>query len=134
MADFSGTTQVDASAQALFDFLSDVSNLPRYFARMTSARPGQGQEVHTTATLPDGQQVEGDAWFQVDADAKHLAWGSEGPNDYRGDLDVRDAGSGAEVEVHLHTTRIEDGNAEVQQGVDQTLATIKHLVEQQTTA
>jgi uncharacterized membrane protein len=134
MADFSGTTQVNASAQALFDYLSDVSNLPRYFARMTSAQPGQGQEVHTTATLPDGQQVEGNAWFQVDADAKHLAWGSEGPNDYHGYLDVRDAGTGAEVEVHLHTSRIDDGDPEVQQGVDQTLATIKHLVEQPGTA
>ena len=131
MADFSSTTTVNATDDVLFAFLSDVSNLPRYFARMTSAKPGDGNEVHTTAELPDGSSVEGDAWFEVDASAKHLAWGSEGPSEYRGDLDVRRAGEGSsEVEVHLHTTRVQEGDPEVQQGVDQTLATIKQLVEQ----
>lgn len=130
MADFTGTTTVEASETALFDFLSDVGNLPRYFARMTSASPGQGEEVHTTATLPDGTQVEGDAWFRVDDAAKHLEWGAEGESSYHGYLDVagQDEHSSI-VEVHVHTTRVEAGDPQVQQGVDQTLASIKHLVE-----
>lgn len=135
MADFTGTTTVEASETVLFDFLSDVGNLPRYFARMTSASPGQGEEVHTTATLPDGTQVEGDAWFRVDDAAKHLAWGAEGESSYHGYLDVtgQDERSSS-VEVHLHTTRVEAGDPQVQQGVDQTLASIKHLVEAENAA
>ena len=131
MADFTGTTTVDAPEQALFDFLSDVGNLPRYFARMTSAEQGQGEEVHTTATLPDGTEVEGDAWFRVDRSAQHIAWGAEGSSEYHGTLDVRATDVGSEVEVHLHTTRVDPDSSEVEEGIDRTLATIKSLVEKQ---
>ncbi len=132
MADFTGTTTVDAPQEALFDFLSDVSNLPRYFARMTSAERGNGEEVHTTAQMPDGTTVEGDAWFRVDASNRHIEWGAEGASEYHGSVDVRPTRtSGSEVEVHVHTTRVEPGDSEVQEGVDRTLAQIKQLVEEQ---
>lgn len=131
MADFHAATTVHAAPDALFDYLSDVGNLPRYFARMTSATPGQGEEVHTTAEMPDGTQVEGDAWFQVDRDTRHLAWGSEGPNNYHGWLQVADAADGSQVEVRLHTDRVPEGDSEVQDGLAITLANIKQLVEQQ---
>jgi uncharacterized membrane protein len=131
MGDFEASTTVDADANALFDYLSQVSNLPRYFARMTSAEPGDGAEVHTVARMPDGEQVAGDAWFTVDPDANRIEWGSEGPNDYHGSLEVSGSASGAEVRAQLHTTRVADDNAEVQQGLEETLATIKRLVEQQ---
>jgi uncharacterized membrane protein len=129
MADFTGSTRVEASADALFDYLSDVSNLPRYFARMTSAEPGEGEEVRTTASMPDGTEVGGDAWFRVDPERRHLEWGSEGPSSYGGQLDVTEAGSGAVVELRLHTTRAEPGDQEVQDGIDETLAKIKELTE-----
>lgn len=131
MADFSGTTTVDAPEGALFDFLSDIGNLPRYFAQMTSAEPGEGEEVHTTATLPDGTKVEGDAWFRVDEANRHIAWGAEGSSEYHGTLDVRAKDVGSEVEVTLHTTRVEPDDAQVTEGVERTLATIKLLVEKQ---
>lgn len=130
MGDFEATTGVDAAEGALFDYLSDVGNLPRYFARMTSARPGDGEEVHTTAQLPDGRQVEGDAWFRADTGTRRIEWGSEGPSDYHGSLAVgAAAGGGAEVTVRMHTTRVPDGDSEVQQGLEDTLSTIKRLVE-----
>lgn len=125
MADFTGTTSVSVPAQNLFDYLSDVGNLPRYFSRMTSAEPGDGEEVRTTAKMPDGTEVQGDAWFRVDPGARRLEWGSEGPSAYSGYLEVRADGDGSEVEVHLHTTRVADGDREVQDGVTETLANIK---------
>ena len=129
MGDFTGTTTVSASAESVFDYLADVSNMPKYFSRMTSARPGTGDEVQTTAKMPDGSEVEGAAWFRVDADARHIEWGSEGPNDYHGHVDVTADGDESSVEVHLHTTRVEDGNVEVQDGVRETLSNIRRLVE-----
>ena len=131
MADFTGTTTVDASAEALFAFLADVGNLPRYFARMTSAERGRGDEVHTTASLPDGTKVEGDAWFTVDRTAQHIAWGAEGTSEYHGTLDVRGQEVGSAVEVHLHSTRADSDSAQVSEGIERTLATIKLLVEQE---
>ena len=131
MGDFRATTSVHADEGALFDYLSQVGNLPDYFSRMTSAKPGDGEEVHTTAQMPDGTQVEGNAWFRVDEHAHRIEWGSEGPNDYHGSLEVTATGGACEVAASMHTTRVADGNSEVQQGLHDTLATIKRLVEQQ---
>lgn len=129
MADFLGTTDVSVPADALFDYLSEVSNLPKYFARMTSAEPGQGEEVKTTAKMPDGTEVQGDAWFKVDEAAKKLHWGSEGPSEYEGELEVTGEGGSSTVEVRLRTTRVEPADAGVKDGITETLANIKRLVE-----
>ena len=130
MGDFQATTTVTTDKAALFDYLSQVDNLPHYFPRITSAERVDGEEVHTTAQLPDGQQVEGNAWFRVDQQAHRIEWGSEGPNDYNGSLEVSDTTNGAQVAVRLHTTRVPDGDSAVQQGLEDTLATIKRLAEQ----
>ncbi len=120
---------VDASEKVLFDYLSTVSNLPRYFSRMTSVEPGDGEEVRTTARMPDGHEVRADAWFRVDHAARRVEWGSEGPSEYRGRLEVTAESGSVRVQVHVHTTRVEDGDPDVQRGVDDTVATIKTLVE-----
>jgi uncharacterized membrane protein len=132
MGDFRGSVTVHAADGALFDYLADVGNLPRYFVRMTSATPGDGEEVHTAARLPDGQEVAGDAWFRTDQAAGRIEWGSEGPNSYHGSLEITDAAGDTEVELRLHTTRVADGDDQVQQGVHDTLANIKRLVEHPT--
>lgn len=131
MADFTGTTTVHAADDVLFGYLSDVQNLPKYFARMTSVQPGNGNEVYTTAALPDGSQVEGRAWFEVTDETRHVAWGSEGENGYHGYLSVQASGDDrSEVEVHIHTERVSnDSDGTIQGGIDETLAAIKQLVE-----
>jgi uncharacterized membrane protein len=129
MGDFTGTTSVSIPVDALFGYLSDVGNLPRYFARMTSAEPGDGEQVRTTATMPDGTEVQGDAWFRVDRAARRIEWGSEGPSEYAGHLQLIPDGQGSQVEVHLHTTRVPDGDRQVVDGVRETLASIKALAE-----
>ena len=48
MSDYERSTTVEAEADALFDYLSDVGNLPRYFSRMTEAEPAGGEAVHVT--------------------------------------------------------------------------------------
>lgn len=131
MAEFQASTTVNAAPGALFDYLSDVGNLPHYFARMTSARPGDRNEVHTTAQLPDGTQVEGDAWFLSDPDSRRISWGSEGPNDYHGSLEVTDTDTGCAVQVNLHTNRVPDADGTVQDGLETTVATIKRLIEEE---
>lgn len=129
MGEFTESTTVDVDAQALFGYLSDITNLPKYFARMTSAMPGDGEEVHTTAQMPDGKQAEGDAWFRVSEEEQRIDWGSEGQSDYHGYLEVTPSGTGSSVEVHLHTTRVEDDDPEVQDGLRETLANIKEQAE-----
>ena len=129
MADFRATTTVNATESSLFDYLSRVENLPRYFARMTSATPGDGEEVHTTARMPDGTEVEGRAWFRADTEARRIEWGSEGANDYHGSLEVTGTSAGSRVEVRVHTSRVSDGDPDIGDALDTTLATVKRLVE-----
>src|SRR5271165_2560724 len=127
MPDYEQTAKVNASAEALFDYLSDVRNLPKYFSRMTSAENAGQDEIRVTANI-HGKKEEGKAEFHVDKAAKKLRWSSEGPNDYHGELEVKGQGKSSEVTVKLHTKRTE--REQIEQGLRDTLNNIERLVEQ----
>ena len=75
----------------------------------------------------DGVTREGEAWFRVDRERRHLEWGSEGPDNYHGYLDVSGDGATASVTVFLHTERA--GSGDIDRGIADTLAEIKRLAE-----
>ena len=127
MGDHERSATVDAPPDRLFGYLSDVGNLPRYFAAMESAEPSGGGQVHTVADV-DGHRVEGDAWLTAEDGSRSMRWGSPGPNDYSGELSVAAEGGGSRVTVRLHTGHGDAGT--VDRGLDETLATIKRNVEQ----
>ena len=127
MGDYEQTTTVSAEPDALFDYLSDVNNLPHYFAAMKSAESVEGDAVHTVAEV-EGVEREGEAWFTADDAARTIRWGSQGPNHYSGELSVLGAPSGSQVTVRLHTEHA-DGQA-ITDGLNETLAQIKRNVEQ----
>ena len=134
---------VDVAPDRLFAYLSDIENLPRYLPQMTSAEAiDGGNAIKTTARIdPDGdstsgpQEVEGEAWLDVTESDRTLAWGSEGPNDYHGELQVEpaggDGGDGAAgsstLTVRINTERAE--NDDVENGLAETLEGIKRNVE-----
>ena len=136
MADYERTTTVDAPADDLFEYLSKVENLPSYMDRMTSAHNLPGDEVEVEAKVEakvepgdagssGGEQtVGGEAWFTIDADNRTLAWGSEGPQDYHGELEVTPDGAASRVTVRLHTTHDAEG---IEDGIEQTLANIQRI-------
>ena len=132
MATYERTVQVEAHPERLFAFLAEVGNLPTYFEQMTSAERREGESVHTTAVIrPEGQperEVEGNAWFRVNEAELKIEWGSEGPNDYHGELDVSPAGEGSDVTVRLWTERDGDEGA-IEDGLERTLANVKRLAE-----
>lgn len=125
MGDYEHSTTVATDPDSLFAYLSDVSNLPEYFAAMKSAEPADGPAVHTVADI-DGHEVEGEAWFTADHEARTIRWGSEGPNHYGGELRVTGADDGSRVTVTLHTEHM-DGPA-IERGLQKTLAQIKQNV------
>jgi len=130
MPDYQRSAKVKASADALFDYLSDVRNLPKYFDRMTSARSAGPDEVYSTANV-NGKEVEGKANFHVDKKAKKLQWSSEGPNDYRGELEVTGEGNASQVAVKLHTKST--NKQQIEDGLQKTLDNIVRLVEESAT-
>ena len=136
MEDYQRSTTIDTPADELFEYLSTVENLPQYFDRMTAARNLPGDEVEVEAKVEPGdagasseedgeRTVGGDAWFRIDADRLTLTWGSEGPHDYRGRLEVSPSGEAAStVTVSLHTTHQAEG---IEDGIDETLANIQRI-------
>src|SRR3954464_3047270 len=135
MEDYERSTTIDAPAEELFEYLSKVENLPRYFDRMTSARNLPGDEVEVEAKVEPGdagssvgnagRTVGGDAWVRSDADHRTLTWGSEGPHDYHGELEVTPSGEAAStVTVRLHTTHQAEG---IEDGIAETLANIQRI-------
>ncbi|AKT50668.1 SRPBCC family protein [Arsenicicoccus sp. oral taxon 190] len=130
MTTYESTTTIDVPAAELFAYLSDVDNLPTYFPRVTSAKRTEGDKVTVTARIEhDGEQrdVEGEAWIKVEQADKTLTWGSQGPNNYTGqvDLDPIDDSS-CSATVRISTDRQGD---RIQDGVDEAVAGIKEAAE-----
>ena len=126
MDDYEQTTTVSAGPDALFRYLSDVHNLPSYFAAMKSAEPAGGDAVHTVAEV-DGTEREGDAWFTTEDDTRKIRWGAPGPSQYSGELQVTEDPDGSRVTVRLHTEH--GGGQQITDGLAETLAQIKRNVE-----
>lgn len=129
MANYQGTRVVRAEAGALFGFLRQVDNLPRYFPRITAAERSGEEAVDVTAVIdPPGQQeqtVRSEAWFRVDEERQQIEWGSEGPKDYSGDLEVTRDGADSRVTLTLHTESEHPG---IQESLEETLDTVARLV------
>ena len=132
MGDYTSTTTVRIAPDKLFDYLSDVTNLPTYLPQMTSARPAGGDRVDVTAHIePPGQperDVEGEAWVKVKEAGRTLEWGAPGPHDYHGELDVDAADDGAStLTLRLHTEHV-DG-PDLQHAVDETVQGLRSNLE-----
>lgn len=134
MSEFVESIRVSVGPRLLFDYLSDVENLPQYMPRLSRAVPvGDEGAVEVTATpkLPDGRhvQVEGTAWTRVDEVGRTFSWGSiGGRNNYRGTFDIDPDEDGSQLTVRLISERA-DGDA-VRVGLRDTLASIKNHIEQ----
>jgi uncharacterized protein YndB with AHSA1/START domain len=133
MPEFSRSATIDAAPDELFEFLSRVENLPKYFSRLTEAHHTRGDEVHVTADAESygGQgdihgEVHAEAWFRIDAEHRALRWGSEGEHDYRGELLVRPDGGQSQVAVTLHTEH--DDPETINEGIVETLENIERIV------
>ena len=133
MGTYEQSIAVAVSPSRLYAYLSDVDNLPEYMPRITQAHAvDDGEAVDVTARIdPEGEEpqtVHGEAWLRVREEGRSLEWGSQGPNDYRGELEV-DAGDdgGSTLRVRLHTERTEGDqvDAALREVVDQ----VKTLVE-----
>ena len=76
MNEYVDSVDIDVAPQRLFDYLADVSNLPRYMPRLKQAEPvGDGAvEVLATPRLADGSLVEvrgtADMWVAL----SRVAW------------------------------------------------------------
>lgn len=132
MAEFVESVAIACEPKRLFDYLSDVANLPSYMPRLKRAEPiGDGAvEVVATPRLPDGStpEVKGSAWTRVDEPDRCFSWGAVGGrHGYKGSFEIDPEGEGSCLIVRLDSERA-DADA-VRAGLKDVLASIKRIAE-----
>ncbi|WP_040159236.1 SRPBCC family protein [Mobilicoccus massiliensis] len=137
MAEYVESVDIDTDPQALFDYLADVGNLPRYMPRLQRAEEvGDGAvEVTATPRLADGTRVEvtGTAWTRVDSPGHTFSWGAVGGrHGYRGSFEIERYDGGARLTVSIVSERADAES--VRGGLRDVLGSIKRLTERSGTA
>lgn len=100
--DFEQSITVAAGTDSIFDFLSDVGNLPQYLPTVKNAQPQQGERIRTQGQSGE-HSYDSDGHFRVDKQRHRIEWGSDGENDYSGWLEVQsDSEARSQVKVHIH--------------------------------
>ena len=101
MAEFEDRTRVQASADAVFGYVSDPAHLTEYVPDMTAAER-RGGDLRVAAEV-EGRHEEGSASFRPDPDRRRIEWASADGSGYRGWLAIDGRDGSADVTIHLST-------------------------------
>lgn len=141
MSEYEHALRINAAPADIFRFVADVRNLPEYMSNIYSALPQDNDRVRVQGAM-EGQYYDLEGFFHVDRHQYQIAWGTDGPQQYRGWLALHPEGDGATtVTVHLtfdapagapqHATPpTSDHDRAVQHVLEQTLASLKNRCEQ----
>ncbi len=99
MADYEHSMTITAPADAIFDFVADVSNLPKYLPTTKHAQ-SQGQDRVRVAGEAQGNHYEADGYLRPDRARHRLEWGAD-EQYYSGHLEIHPHGDTSEVTVHI---------------------------------
>lgn len=139
MPDYTDRIEVTAAPEAVFRFVSDIANLPKYLPTVHGANAGAHERVEVDGKA-NGHDYTSAGWFKVDQAGRTMTWGSDGANDYSGKMAVLGEGDTSEVECSLHFTptgEIKDAmdrnqggpSAAMTDGLRAALASIKQICE-----
>ncbi len=139
MAEYSDRIDVAAPADAVFAFISDIGNLPKYLPTVHGAHTHGTDRVEVDGTA-NGHQYASTGWFKSDPATRLMSWGSDGENDYAGKMTVQGDHHASQVECTLRfspTPEIKDAMdkhqggpaAAMVDGLRASLGSIKRLCE-----
>ena len=149
MQEYEQAQTIDAPADEVFAWLSDVGNLPSYLPPVTDAsvegpasQGSPGKRIRTTLEYPGGGgSFDAEGYLAVDDRERRMEWGAEAGRDYSGWLTVGNHGEGqSEVIVHLDfgersaeghiQEESEEGRNPVVEGLSATLESIRRQIEE----
>ena len=116
------TEHVAAPPDAVYEAISDVTNLPRFVPQMTAARHAEGDRVEIDARY-EGREQHGEASFHAEPAVRRIEWSA--PSGYNGWMTVEADGDGSRLTLFLNTVH----GAERDHDVAATLDAIRMLVE-----
>jgi len=133
MAEIDGSRDFDATADAVWGVVANPARLADWVPTMRMAQPAGHDEVHLEGES-HGHSYSLDSSLRVEEADRHLHWGAEGDDGYRGSLQVVAKPSGSEV--HLHVA-VPDGRlgpspdravAEIRRGMDEAFDRLAGLI------
>ncbi len=100
------TITLDRSAEELYGYWRDVTNLPRFMRFVTSVTPIDANHSHWVATGPPGARVEWDSEITEDRPAELIVWRTtpDSPIDAAGEVRFQPAPGNRGTEVYLMQT------------------------------
>ena len=133
MAEIDGSRAFDAAADAVWAVVADPARLADWVPTMQLAQSAGADEVHVVGES-HGHPYSLDSVLRIDEGDRHLHWGAEGNDGYRGSLHVAERPSGSEV--HLHVSIPDDrlgpspdrAAAEIRRGVEETFDRLSSLL------
>ena len=101
MADYEQSKAINAPAEEVFAWLTDVGNLSGYLPPVTdasiegpSAEGSPGQKVRMALEFPNGSSFESEGYLATEERERRMEWGAETNRDYSGWLTVANHGEG----------------------------------------
>jgi uncharacterized protein YndB with AHSA1/START domain len=101
MSEYQQSINIQAGPEQIFRFVSNPQNLPKYLPTVHEAQPQPGARIRVRG-IAAGQLYDSDGFFHVDEARRRMEWGSDGENDYRGWLEVKEAADNASSQVTVH--------------------------------
>ncbi len=126
--EFESSTFVDAASDAVYDFVADIANMPKYMPTTKSAQ-SQGENRVRVQGGGEGFQYDSDGYLRRNSDGNRLEWGAD-EGHYNGWMQVDDEGGGSNVTIHLTFKKLEGMPDEaVNEALQAALKSIKNEVE-----
>jgi uncharacterized protein YndB with AHSA1/START domain len=141
MAAYERTQIMSAPPDAVFAFLQEPANLPKYLPPIHRAEVDRPEHIELDGEGPDGKGFHNEGHFHVDPEQRRMTWGAELDHAYSGWLEVAQDGGPdrAKVTVHLEfgprsphpemQERTPDDRDPAEEALGQTLEAIRRQVE-----
>ncbi len=131
---------IDAPADQVFAFVSEIGNLPKYLPPITSAEAVPPDKVRLHGEVPNHGKIDGEGYYHVHQEERRMEWGANVGRDYAGSLTVTEQGqnrSALSVELSFGPRSVEpqieqESGPErdpLEEGVGATLESIRRQIE-----
>ena len=139
MSEFTTQIEINAPADDVFSYVTDISRMPEYMPTLQDASAVGDGKIRMKGEVK-GHSYDRTGWFQTHEFNRTMLWGSDGDNQYSGDLEVVDQHGTSVLHINLMFGALPDMSDEdrkkleahapqIQQGLDESAAGIKKACE-----
>lgn len=90
--EYSRSQIVDASADEVFRFVSEIGNLPKYLPPIQHVELLGGDQIRLRGETPSRGEIDGQGYFRAYPEERRMEWGANVGRDYSGSFRVMEQG------------------------------------------